>query len=137
MEEPAGARPAAVDEPRSTVLDAFRRTAPSPVLAHPGADFARADKADLAALKAAGLAGLEVYSSYHDREQVPLLSRPGRGARPGAHGRLGFSREASSPMSRSVRVKEGDYGMVEALRGRRRRAMIGNSLDIVVIVISS
>ena len=90
-----------------------------PVLAHPGADFAHADKADLTELKAAGLAGLEVYSSYHNRElsraylalaeELDLVPTAGSDF----HGKI-------KPHVAFGSVRQGDYGMVEALRGRRR-----------------
>jgi len=91
-----------------------------PVLAHPGAYFQRAAREDLAALKEKGLAGLEVYSSYHDPEQVQsyraLAEELDLVATAGSdfHGRI-------KPQVVFGELKEGTYEMVEALEKRRRR----------------
>ncbi|MFW6160306.1 MAG: PHP domain-containing protein [Acidobacteriota bacterium] len=51
------------------VLDKSHLTGGVPVLAHPGAYFQQATEEDIRRLKEKGLAGLEVYSSYHDSEE--------------------------------------------------------------------
>lgn len=100
------------------VLPRVSRDGAVPVLAHPGAYFERADREDVAELKAAGLAGLEVFSSYHDQEQarryLSLAEEFDLVATAGSdfHG-------AIKPHVTFGYVKEGDYGMVEALRRRR------------------
>lgn len=91
-----------------------------PVLAHPGAYFERAIREDLVELKEKGLAGLEVYSSYHDPQQVQsyraLAEELNLVATAGSdfHGRI-------KPQVVFGRLKEGTYAMVEALEKRRRR----------------
>jgi len=91
-----------------------------PVLAHPGAYFERAIREDLVELKEKGLAGLEVYSSYHDPQQVQfyraLAEELNLVATAGSdfHGRI-------KPQVVFGRLKEGTYAMVEALEQRRRR----------------
>ncbi len=115
-------RPAHVprrSEPLLGILPLVLGDGAAPVLAHPGAYFESADKDDLTELKAAGLVGLEVYSSYHDREQS--------GAFLGLAGELDLVATAGSDFHGSIKphvtfgsVKQGDYGMVEALRSRRR-----------------
>lgn len=52
------------------VLEEVPRTGGVPVVAHPGAYFQKVTRGDLVALKEKGLAGLEVYTSYHDPEQT-------------------------------------------------------------------
>jgi len=91
-----------------------------PVLAHPGAYFERATREDLATLKERGLAGLEVYSSYHEPDQVlsyraiaeelDLVATAGSDF----HGRI-------KPLVVFGELKDGNYDMVEALKKRRRR----------------
>lgn len=90
-----------------------------PVLAHPGAYFERATKEDLVRLKEAGLAGLEVYSSYHNAEQIRFYKALAEG--------LGLAMTAGSDFHGRIKphipfgfLKQGDYGMVEELKRRRR-----------------
>ena len=103
------------------VLGLILKDGAVPVLAHPGAYFERAGRDDLAELRAAGLAGLEVYSSYHDREQtelyLALAAELGLVATAGSdfHGRI-------KPHVTFGSMRQGDYHMVEALRSRRRGA---------------
>jgi predicted metal-dependent phosphoesterase TrpH len=91
-----------------------------PVLAHPGAYFERATREDLAVLEKRGLAGLEVYSSYHKPEQVrayrALAKELDLVATAGSdfHGRI-------KPQVVFGELKEGTYDMVEALKKRKRR----------------
>jgi hypothetical protein len=102
------------------VLDTVSGDGAVPVLAHPGAYFERATREDLVVLEERGLAGLEVYSTYHEREQVQsyralaeeldLVSTAGSDF----HGRI-------KPQVLFGELKEGTYDMVEALKKRRRR----------------
>jgi 3',5'-nucleoside bisphosphate phosphatase len=102
------------------VLDAVSGDGAAPVLAHPGAYFARATREDLAALAERGLAGLEVYSSYHEPVQVQtyraMAEELGLVATAGSdfHGRI-------KPQVVFGELKEGTYEMVEALKQRRKR----------------
>ena len=115
-------RPAHVPRRSESLLDVLPQVLNDgavPVLAHPGAYFERADKGDLTELKTAGLAGLEVYSSYHDRQQT--------GAYLALAGELDLVPTAGSDFHGSIKphvtfgyVRQGDYAMVEALRSRRR-----------------
>jgi 3',5'-nucleoside bisphosphate phosphatase len=115
-------RPAHVPRRSMSLLDILPQALADgavPVLAHPGADFAHADKTELTELKAVGLAGLEVYSSYHDREkslaylalaeELDLVPTAGSDF----HGRI-------KPHVAFGSMRQGDYSMVEALRARRR-----------------
>ncbi len=52
------------------VLDMVDSTGAVAVLAHPGAEFQQTGKKDLLQLKARGLKGLEVYTTYHDRKKT-------------------------------------------------------------------
>jgi hypothetical protein len=91
-----------------------------PVLAHPGAYFERACREDLVALEARGLAALEVYSSYHEPDQVRsyrvLAEDLGLVATAGSdfHGRI-------KPQVLFGELEEGTYEMVEALKKKRKR----------------
>jgi predicted metal-dependent phosphoesterase TrpH len=90
-----------------------------PVLAHPGAYFERAAKEDLVRLKEAGLAGLEVYTTYHDAEQtrfyMDLANELDLAVTAGSdfHGRI-------KPHIPFGFLKQGDYRMVEELKKRQR-----------------
>jgi predicted metal-dependent phosphoesterase TrpH len=102
------------------VLEVVSGDGAVPVLAHPGAYFERATREDLVALEARGLAGLEVYSSYHEpgqvqsyralAEELDLVATAGSDF----HGRI-------KPQVVFGELKEGTYDMVEALKKRRRR----------------
>ncbi len=115
-------RPAHVPRRSESLLEVLGlalRDGAAPVLAHPGAYFERADREDLTELKAAGLAGLEVYSSYHDPDQTSAYLA--------LAGEFDLVATAGSDFHGSIKphvafghVRQGDYGMVEALRGRRR-----------------
>jgi predicted metal-dependent phosphoesterase TrpH len=102
------------------VLDAVSGDGAAPVLAHPGAYFARATREDLAALAERGLAGLEVYSSYHEPDQVQtyraMAEELGLVATAGSdfHGRI-------KPQVVFGELKEGTYEMVEALKQKSKR----------------
>ena len=102
------------------VLAAVRSDGAVPVLAHPGAYFERATREDLVALTEQGLAGLEVYSSYHEPKQVRsyrvLAEELDLVATAGSdfHGRI-------KPQVVFGQLKEGTYEMVEALAKRRRQ----------------
>jgi len=100
------------------VLDAAPATGGAPVLSHPGAYFQRTTAEDLRELKAHGLLGLEVYTFYHTAEQIAfyrdLACELDLVATAGSdfHGRI-------KPHVQFGALREGDYGMVEALRARR------------------
>jgi len=101
------------------VLAVVAQEGAAPVLAHPGAYFERASKEDLTVLKERGLIGLEVFSSYHDSEQVKayqaLAEELDLVATAGSdfHGRI-------KPHIPFGFLKEGNYRMVEELKKRRR-----------------
>ncbi|MGD9347197.1 MAG: PHP domain-containing protein [Candidatus Aminicenantes bacterium] len=117
----ADGKPASV--PRQNVaLEEVLRLAPKtggvPVLAHPGASFARATKEDLKALKSHGLQGLEVYTSYHDDSMANHYK--------GVALELGLVPTAGSDFHGRIKpqvpfgfLKNGAYWMVEELRKRR------------------
>jgi hypothetical protein len=101
------------------VLDVVSKDGAVPVLAHPGAYFERAAREDLSILKARGLVGLEVFSSYHNSdetraykalaEELDLVATAGSDF----HGRI-------KPHIPFGFIKEGNYRMVEELIKRRR-----------------
>jgi hypothetical protein len=101
------------------VLAVVAQEGAAPVLAHPGAYFERASKEDLTVLKERGLIGLEVFSSYHDSEQVKVYQALAEEldlvATAGSdfHGRI-------KPHIPFGFLKEGNYRMVEELKKRRR-----------------
>lgn len=89
-----------------------------PVLAHPGAAFQQVTREDLHALKAKGLQGLEVYTSYHDEEQARMYLA--------LAGEFDLVATAGSDFHGSIKphipfgsLREGQYTMVEELEGRR------------------
>ncbi len=101
------------------VLDLVSQDGAVPVLAHPGAYFEQATREDLLVLKERGLVGLEVYSSYHDREQTTLYKTLAE--------EIGFVATAGSDFHGRIKphipfgfIKEGTYRMVEELKKRRR-----------------
>ncbi len=90
-----------------------------PVLAHPGAYFENATRADLARLRDHGAEGLEVYTTYHDAAQTRAYEEAARD--------LGFVITAGSDFHGEVKphvtfglIRDGGYGMIEALNSRRR-----------------
>jgi len=100
------------------VLGFIAKDGAVPVLAHPGAYFERATKDDLRALKESGLAGLEVYSSYHESEQIIFYK--------GLSEELDLVATAGSDFHGRIKphipfgaIKEGNYRMVEELKKRR------------------
>jgi len=100
------------------VLEAAPATGGAPVLSHPGAYFQRTTAADARDLKTRGLAGLEVFTSYHTPEQTSFYKEMAADldlvATAGSdfHGRI-------KPHVAFGALAEGDYGMVEELRARR------------------
>jgi predicted metal-dependent phosphoesterase TrpH len=99
-------------------LEAAPVTGGVPVLAHPGADFQRVRREDLEVLKARGLQGLEVYTSYHDPEQTRFYLQLAR--------ELDLIPTVGSDFHGSLKphipfgfLPDGDYTMVEDLRYRR------------------
>ena len=101
------------------VLDAAPATGGAPVLSHPGAYFQRTTAEDARALKAHGLLGLEVYTFYHTAEQIAFYRE--------LAGELDLVATAGSDFHGRIKphvhfgaLREGDYGMVEELRARKR-----------------
>lgn len=100
------------------VLDLAPGAGAVPVLSHPGAYFQRTTREDLFVLKARGLEGLEVFTSYHTPEQVADYRRlaaeldlvPTAGS--DFHGRI-------KPHVAFGSLRDGRYWMVEQLRARR------------------
>lgn len=88
------------------------------VLAHPGSYFQKTSRKDLVLLKESGLQGLEVYTFYHEPEQVEFYRKladeldlvPTAGS--DFHGRI-------KPHIRFGSLAEGEYWMVEELRKRK------------------
>lgn len=108
------------------VLDQAPDAGAVAVLSHPGAYFQRTTRADLLVLKARGLAGLEVFTSYHTADQVADYGRlaaeldlvPTAGS--DFHGRI-------KPHVAFGSLRAGQYWMVEKLRARRRNGKGGGS----------
>jgi len=104
--------------PLLEVLDLAPEAEAVPVLAHPGAYFENATRDDIVQLKERGLAGLEVFTSYHTIEQTRLYAEAARELdlvpTPGSdfHGRI-------KPHVTFGLIKDGNYGVVEELRKRR------------------
>jgi len=100
------------------VLETAPATGGAPVLSHPGAYFQRTTREDARTLKEHGLLGLEVYTFYHTAEQIAfyreLAAELDLVATAGSdfHGRI-------KPHVAFGALREGDYGMVEALRARK------------------
>jgi predicted metal-dependent phosphoesterase TrpH len=101
------------------VLEIIADDGAVPVLAHPGAYFERATKEDLVRLKEAGLAGLEVYTTYHDTEQTRFYKDLAE--------ELDLAMTAGSDFHGHIKphipfgfLKQGDYRMVEELKKRQR-----------------
>ena len=100
------------------VLDLAPGTGSVPVLSHPGAYFQRTTRDDLVALKDRGLAGIEVYTSYHTESQVAEYKRlaeeldlvPTAGS--DFHGRI-------KPHVAFGSLRDGRYWMVERLRAKK------------------
>lgn len=100
------------------VLDLAPGTGAVPVLSHPGAYFQRTTRDDLVALKDRGLAGVEVFTSYHTDPQVAEYKRcaeeldlvPTAGS--DFHGRI-------KPHVAFGALRDGRYWMVERLREKK------------------
>jgi len=103
------------------VLDLAPASGAVPVLAHPGAYFENATRDDIAALKGRGLAGLEVFTSYHTPEQTAhyrgLASELDLVATAGSdfHGRI-------KPHVRFGDIRDGGREVLDGLLARRRPA---------------
>jgi predicted metal-dependent phosphoesterase TrpH len=117
----AEGKPANVERRNVKLLDVLSiipQTGGLAVLAHPGASFQRVTRDDLSLLKENGLAGLEVYTSYHDSEQTQKYKElaaefdliPTAGS--DFHGEI-------KPQISFGSIKNGGYWMVEALKKRR------------------
>ena len=104
--------------PLTEVLDECAHVGAAAVLSHPGAYFQRTTHEDLARLKDFGLAGLEVFTSYHDDEQTRYYAEEAKiydlvpTAGSDFHGRV-------KPHVAFGSIRDGGYEMVEALRERR------------------
>jgi len=100
------------------VLDVAPGAGAVPVLAHPGAYFENATRDDLTRLKERGLAGLEVYTTYHQPEQTAFYAEAAKEldlvptAGSDFHGRI-------KPHVVFGAIKDGGVWMVEELRKRR------------------
>jgi 3',5'-nucleoside bisphosphate phosphatase len=105
--------------PLLEVLETAPASGAVPVLSHPGAYFENATPEDLKDLRAHGLEGLEVFTSYHDEAQTRFFAEQARSlnlvATAGSdfHGRI-------KPHVPFGLIKDGHYGMISALRKRRR-----------------
>ncbi|MCX6559244.1 MAG: PHP domain-containing protein [Candidatus Aminicenantes bacterium] len=105
--------------PLLDVLDQAPASGAVPVLSHPGAYFQNTTRADLAKLRARGLEGLEVFTSYHDQAQTRFYADAARDfglvATAGSdfHGRV-------KPQVPFGLIRDGHYGMINELRTRRR-----------------
>jgi predicted metal-dependent phosphoesterase TrpH len=105
--------------PLVEVLDAVPALGGVGVLSHPGAYFQNTTREDLVALKERGLAGIEVYTSYHNREQVLFYKELARTldlvptAGSDFHGRI-------KPNVTFGSLSDGQYWMIEELQKRRR-----------------
>jgi predicted metal-dependent phosphoesterase TrpH len=100
------------------ILAAAPETGGVPTLSHPGAYFQQTTRDDLAVLKAAGLRGLEVYTTYHDPEQVSCYL--------GLAQEFGLVPTAGSDFHGKIKphisfgaIRDGRYWMVERLRDGR------------------
>jgi len=104
--------------PLLEVLDMVPQAGAVPVLAHPGAYFENATRDDIVRLKDRGLAGVEVYTSYHQPELTAFYKDIAREldlvptAGSDFHGRI-------KPHVFFGFIKDGGMEMVEALRKRR------------------
>ena len=117
----AEGKPAFVPRQNISLLEVLKivpETGGVPVLAHPGAAFQRVTRADLTRLCEHGLAGLEVYTTYHDETQAQQYLE-------WAHD-FDLVPTAGSDFHGSIKphipfglIKQGDYSMVERLRQRR------------------
>jgi hypothetical protein len=114
-------RPAFVTKrhiPLLEVLEMAPEAGAVPVLGHPGAYFEKATRKDLARLKECGLAGLEVYTSYHQPEQTAFYAEVAKEldlvptAGSDFHGRI-------KPHVYFGYVRDGSMEMVEEIRKRR------------------
>lgn len=114
-------KPAFVPRQNISLLEVLKivpKTGGVPVLAHPGAAFQRVTRTDLAVLCRNGLAGLEVYTTYHDATQTQQYLEWARDfdlvptAGSDFHGTI-------KPHVPFGRIKDGDYSMVEKLKQRR------------------
>ncbi len=113
--------PAYVPKQHVLLLDVIREAAfigAAAVLSHPGAYVQHTTSRDLVFLKEAGLAGLEVFTPYHDDDQIRFFAEEAR--------RLDLVATAGSDFHGRVKphvafgsVRNGTYEMVEALRKRR------------------
>jgi len=115
-------RPASVPKrhiPLLDVLDAAPASGAVPVLAHPGAYFENATRADIKLLRARGLEGLEVYTTYHDEAQTRFFEAIARDLDLVATAGSDFHGRVKPQVSFGL-IRDGHYGMISSLRSRRR-----------------
>ncbi len=100
------------------VLAEAPKTGGVPTLSHPGAYFQQTTRDDLKVLAAAGLRGLEVYTTYHEPEQVSFYL--------GLAEEFGLVPTAGSDFHGQIKphipfgaIRQGQYWMVERLRNGR------------------
>jgi predicted metal-dependent phosphoesterase TrpH len=100
------------------VIKLAKRVGGVPVLAHPGATFMNVSREDVDLLKEAGLEGLEVFTSYHDKTQTEVYKNMAT--------EFDLVMTAGSDYHGSIKphipfgfLEEGDYAMVEELKKRR------------------
>jgi len=105
--------------PLVEVLEALPELGGVAVLSHPGAYFQNTTREDLAELKERGLAGIEVFTSYHTAEHVAFYKELARAfdlvptAGSDFHGRI-------KPSVAFGSLRDGDYSMIEELRKKGR-----------------
>ena len=114
-------KPASVPRRNVSLLDILQlapQTKGVPVLAHPGAYFQNTQKEDLKKLKAEGLVGVEVFTSYHNASETAFYKD--------AAEKLDLVPTAGSDFHGTIKphipfgsLKGGEYWMVEELRKRR------------------
>jgi predicted metal-dependent phosphoesterase TrpH len=100
------------------VLDLIPSTGGVPVLAHPGAEFQQTGRNDLLVLKERGLEGLEVYTTYHNKQQTEHYAALAREFDLVATAGSDFHGRIKPQISLGI-IREGTYQMVEKLRHRR------------------
>lgn len=114
-------KPAFVERRNISLLDVLEvvpQTHGLPILAHPGASFQQVTKEDLQRLKAFGLLGIEVYTSYHNEEKTRFYLELAQ--------ELDLVPTVGSDFHGSIKphipfgsIKAGGYWMVEELKQRR------------------
>jgi 3',5'-nucleoside bisphosphate phosphatase len=107
--------------PLYEVLETAPASGAVPVLSHPGAYFQNATPEDLKDLRDHGLEGLEVFTSYHDEDQTRFFEAQARALDLVATAGSDFHGQVKPHVPFGL-IKDGHYGMIDALRKRRRGA---------------